>query len=487
MQIPILSDKRLERIQYLIIALSCLFLAIQYFFNRAFWLDESAIALNILNRDFAGLLKPLDYGQLTPVLFLWFSKLGAILLPNTELGLRLFPLLCFIASLFIFKNISAKILQSKGSQLICLALFAFNLSYLYFSSEFKQYIVDVFVTLLIIALSTSTHASPWKKYLRMLFVYAFCILVSHVAVLIIFTVSLFQLLLQIQRKEINRPFLITHSIFAVYFIAFYLHFMYHHPLQGAMEKYWQHSFLPTDSLGSFLLFFKHKFSMIFADFFQFGKPLGALLMLLFLLGILQGFRKKNTQLLFLAILPILIHLFLSALKAYPFDLRLILYLTPLILLLIGTGFDAIIQAIPKSEKIVQFLFILPLLFLLLKLQQAKIPIQREEIKSSYSFLKTKIQAADKILVFWQSGYTYQYYKRTGSFDLANDDEEIRFDNFTKDSTALSHENNWVIFTHLDSSKEHLLLAKLGPSFQTTEMYRCTGSSVYLVKPLHPIK
>ncbi|MCK4678882.1 MAG: hypothetical protein KAT48_12180, partial [Bacteroidales bacterium] len=31
-----------------------------YFFNRALWLDEATLSLNIVNRDYLQLLKPLD-------------------------------------------------------------------------------------------------------------------------------------------------------------------------------------------------------------------------------------------------------------------------------------------------------------------------------------------------------------------------------------------------------------------------------------------
>ncbi|MEY2899105.1 MAG: hypothetical protein RL138_1158, partial [Bacteroidota bacterium] len=166
MELKLNIQKHEAKIQTLIILCSGLVLCFQYFANRAFWNDESAIALNILNRDYFGLLKPLDYGQLTPILFLVISKLSASLLPNTELGVRLFPLLAFIASMFTFKKILQYILTSEVSRVIILSLFAFNLSYLYFSSEFKQYIVDVAVALLIILLNLKAYSSETRKYIR---------------------------------------------------------------------------------------------------------------------------------------------------------------------------------------------------------------------------------------------------------------------------------------------------------------------------------
>jgi hypothetical protein len=48
----------------------------QYLGNRSLWLDEAYLALNILSRDFSGLLRPLDHHQIAPPLFLWAVKLA---------------------------------------------------------------------------------------------------------------------------------------------------------------------------------------------------------------------------------------------------------------------------------------------------------------------------------------------------------------------------------------------------------------------------
>ncbi len=473
--------KKSSSIQFAIIVVSCAILLFQFFANRAFWNDESAIALNILNRDYFGLLKPLDYGQLTPILFLVISKLSASLLPNTELGVRLFPLLAFIASMFTFKKILQYILTSEVSRVIILSLFAFNLSYLYFSSEFKQYIVDVAVALLIILLNLKAYSSETKKYIRISLFYCIAILLSHVAILIIFTLSLYNLWQQWEMKTINKTFFVSHLLFALYFAIFYFTFMYHHPLQGAMEKYWQHSFLPTNNLNDFLLFFKHKFSMIFADFFQFGKIIGGAFMLLFILGIIASLKTKNYRITIIALTPIVLHLVLSALKAYPFDLRLILYLTPLILILMGIGLDFILSNYPSLAKPLGLLAVLPIIFIGIKIANKQIPIQREEIKNSYAVLKSKIKPEDKIVYYWQSDYTYQYYKRIGLFNHTNEAAEISFREEENKDSIFNARNNWLLFTHINEEKESNLLKTLDPKFTIQEVYRTTGSSLYHVR------
>jgi hypothetical protein len=474
-------EKNATRIQTVIIAISCIFLIIQYLSNRALWIDESAVALNILNRDYLGLLKPLDYGQLTPLLFLLISKFNFSLVSHSELGLRLFSLLSFIASLLLVKKLISIFFKSYTVQIIVLSLFAFNLSYIYFASEFKQYIVDVFVCLSILNVNFKTFKTDNQKYITICALYILAILLSHVAILIIFSMSIYHLFSQWQVKKINRTFFISHLIFMMVYGLFYLKFMYHHPLQGALAKYWQNCFLPINSISAFTLFFKHKFSMIFADFFQFGKWIGAFLMILFTLGIFSTIKKKNYTFFIITILPIITHLVLSALKAYPFDLRLILYLTPLIIFLIGAGLEFLIVKLKFLELSTLSLAFLPLIFIGLKTKNGTYPIKREEMKSTYEFLQKNIKKEDNILVFWQSDYTYQFYKRIGVFNLANKDCAIELNDIKSDTLKMNASNNWLIFTHLTKETELNLLQKLTPDFKFTSYYRTTGSSLYLIQ------
>lgn len=51
---------------YFLIVLGIILRLVQYLYNRSIWLDESFIALNIMNRSFLELLKPLDFGQAAP-------------------------------------------------------------------------------------------------------------------------------------------------------------------------------------------------------------------------------------------------------------------------------------------------------------------------------------------------------------------------------------------------------------------------------------
>src|SRR5512137_1962180 len=132
-----------ERAAVLLLFLAGILLRLrQYLTGRSLWVDEAMLALNIVNRNFAELFKPLDYDQGAPLGFLLVEKLFNLLLGRSEYGLRLFPLLVGILSIWLFYRLLKRVTTGAG-MIAALALFVFNPRLIYYSSEVKQYIVDV--------------------------------------------------------------------------------------------------------------------------------------------------------------------------------------------------------------------------------------------------------------------------------------------------------------------------------------------------------
>jgi predicted membrane-bound mannosyltransferase len=115
---------------------------IQYLSNRSLWSDEAMVALNIVDRTYLELLKPLDYNQAAPPGFLWIEKAAVQLLGNNEYALRLFPFLSGIVALIAF-YIFANRYASGIAAPIAIALFASLKYVLYYTTEVKQYSSDI--------------------------------------------------------------------------------------------------------------------------------------------------------------------------------------------------------------------------------------------------------------------------------------------------------------------------------------------------------
>jgi hypothetical protein len=136
----------------------------QYFNGRSLWADEAMLALNIVNRNFAALFQPLEYDQGAPLGFLLVEKLFNSILGRHELVLRFFPLLAGLASLWLFYLLLMSLRGAeRRSNLLALALFAFNPQLVDYSSEAKQYIVDAAVTLGLLLLAIPTFHNQFDK------------------------------------------------------------------------------------------------------------------------------------------------------------------------------------------------------------------------------------------------------------------------------------------------------------------------------------
>ncbi|MFZ2096372.1 MAG: hypothetical protein WAV05_07010, partial [Anaerolineales bacterium] len=138
----------------LIVGLSLLGIILRLYFyiiNRSLWLDEASLALNIVNRSFPDLLKPLDYYQGASLGFLFVQKIIGSLLGYKDYVLRFIPLIAGLVSIFLMFVVSKKI-GRQISPYICLGLFVLSPRLIYYSSELKQYSTDVLATLLLLIL-----------------------------------------------------------------------------------------------------------------------------------------------------------------------------------------------------------------------------------------------------------------------------------------------------------------------------------------------
>ena len=96
---------------------------VRYLVNYPIWHDEAFLAVNFWDRDYVDLLRPLDYGQVAPWLFLAIERTAVTWLGYSELALRLFPTICSILSLPLLRHVAGRLLRgtpqlagSRGSR-----------------------------------------------------------------------------------------------------------------------------------------------------------------------------------------------------------------------------------------------------------------------------------------------------------------------------------------------------------------------------------
>ena len=154
---------RSNELVYVLVSLGILLRVMQYVANRSMWYDESALALNLIEKSVTDLAGRLDFGQAAPVGFLLTEGVAAKALGFSEYSLRLFPLICGLVSIPAFVWVARRTIAREAVPL-ALLLFAVADALIYYSSELKPYEIDVAVALgLVIAgILITEHATRLK-------------------------------------------------------------------------------------------------------------------------------------------------------------------------------------------------------------------------------------------------------------------------------------------------------------------------------------
>src|SRR5947207_13177836 len=104
-----LSPEQQSRLVTAFVVLGLVARCVRYLLDFPLWEDECFLCVNFIDRTFAGLLQPLDFHQVAPPLFLWIELAAVKLFGYGERSLRLFPFLCSVASLFLFRRLAGRL------------------------------------------------------------------------------------------------------------------------------------------------------------------------------------------------------------------------------------------------------------------------------------------------------------------------------------------------------------------------------------------
>jgi hypothetical protein len=489
----------------LIIIAGILLSILQFIYNRSLWLDEAYLSLNIINKSHFELLKPLDLVQVAPILFLQIEKFFSELIPNSEFGLRLFPLISYWLSLFLFYKIIKAIHQNYYTIIFSLSLFVFNATLIYYSSEVKQYMTDVFVltSVYYFILKKYKDEDEEYKYYCLGFVGAISIFLSNAAPIILFTACSY-LLFDIYSNKKKHLFHLTviSVLWTSLFLLYYVMFIHNHPSRNAMINEWENyeAFMPANPLNiQFYQFLSHKGSMIVNSLFQFRRIGGISLSILILTGIVSLIIKRRVDFIILTVTPLILHLLLSSFKLYPFDRRLILYACPVIILICVFGFNYLVNILfanLKIEKLWLLAISIPLV-MSFYFYRAGFPMKLIEIKKSIEFIEQHTYKKDKVYVNYFASFPFRYYKEisfmkmdTNNIVIGNENKLGDFigDGYAADTINYANELNllsgrvWFLFTQIGDEDEKMKFLKTyfnAKGKSIIKEFHTKGSDVYL--------
>src|ERR1019366_3864485 len=122
------------------------------------------LALSIGRLSFTGLLGPLDYNQVAPILYLWVLKAGTSIFGIHEWVLRLPALVAGVVMLVIVWLVGQRLLSEFGA-LVAVTLTATAPLLVAYAAEAKPYELDACVSaiLLLLALRVRERDDKWRR------------------------------------------------------------------------------------------------------------------------------------------------------------------------------------------------------------------------------------------------------------------------------------------------------------------------------------
>lgn len=466
----------------------------QYLTGRSLWLDEAMLALNIVNRDFAGLFKPLDYDQGAPIGFLLIEKVLNVLFGDHEFVLRLFPLAAGIAALFLFYLLLRHTTNGIGL-LFGLALFAVSPKLIYYSSEVKQYMADVALTiaLLLLALPILEGKTDKRDYLFVGLAGVISLWFSHPVLFVLagIGVGLLWEVLRLRNWFRIRNVLILGVIWLVNFGLLYFVALQDLSRNTFLLEYWQENFMPMPPWSD-LVWFGTAFSGLTQNQIGVNAPAWLILFLLVVGFIFLFIKKKIFASVLLTIF--ILSLIAAAFHLYPLGGRLSLFLVPLMITLLSKSIDWLQNVFKTKYQIGKVIATALGLYLLFSptseaFQNFINPKYFEHIRPSMATLSENWQEGDTLFVSNGAVPAFRFY--ADRYGLGNVDYQ------TSDATDYQNPDDimhhlqsldgnsrvWVLITHVyetkDFNEKDFLLSSLDMLGEHKREFRNPGTSVYL--------
>lgn len=395
----------------------------RYLDNRSLWLDESFLAINLLDKSFGDLLGRLDFVQSVPPGFLLVERAVVSALGDTEYSLRLLPLLSSLAALLLFHGVARRLLPPPAA-LLALLLFATNDVLLYQAAEVKPYSSDVAVALALVWLYLRAAESGSPSSRRALVALA---LAGPVAVWLSFTAAFVlgaifvALAVQALEERSRRMVPALGAMGAAWLVSFAGMYAV---ARGNVDRISSEIFAGGDSepAGAGIRNVVHDAWSSFVNPGGFDNGVNGLAALLFVLGVAALVMHRRLDRLALLLLPIGLNALAALLDLYPLGGRYSIFLVPFLVLLVAAGAAELVSW-SRHQAAVATVVAVFLVGPSVAVAVAGLvdPPAREDVKPLLSAVVAGWQPGDTLFVYRNSQYALRYYTECGGCDPSGAD------------------------------------------------------------------
>lgn len=376
--------------------------------NPSFFCDETALALNVIEKSFPELFQGLDHMQVAPPLFLVITKIFYNVLNAgddlyaRDLIFRIVPFVCGVASIPLFMYFVHRLFNNYHFTILSSFVFVLNPVLIDYSFEFKQYSCELMFALLLLIIFYSFEKYKFIRLAGAVFIICLAPWFSISSWFIIAAGCLWLLYLHISGKpdSIGRGKILflffAVSVNFVFYLKYFLISTYRQHYFG-MNEYWNETF----HIYNPLLLFQKAGELFFAKNIPVNMVLGFIAVCLFIFYLV---REKDGKRKWFLTMPVFLVLLFALFNFYPFERRLILFLIPAFSIVIAYPLMTI------SGKPYQWIFVV---LFLTGLTAFFIPaenfvINKNAARALMLDLRQNIKPGDKIIA-GPSIHSWEYY------------------------------------------------------------------------------
>jgi hypothetical protein len=466
--------------------------------DRDLWIDESMLALNLLERSPAQLLEPLDRNQGAPVGFLLLSKAAITQVGVSERSLRLVSFVGSVLGLIAFAWVGPRLLP-RPAALLALALLVVSPYLLSYSAECKQYATDAAWTVWLFAAAAGLlcprpgdgERLPLVRWVGLALAGAVAVWFSHPSVFVLGGIGTALLADAAWARDRSR-FLAACAAVGTWLASFgacYVLFLKALSANSYLLEFWAHHFLPLppSKPGDLAWLVDHFFALFaYPGGLSGGEvKIGGLAAILFVIGA-WGMARERWPLAVAVVLPGALALLASSLHKYPFGGRLLLFLVPLLVLGVARGAWAVASALRPVQPMAAFALVGTLLAApcLEAYQEVRRPQRTESITAVLDTVRAEWQPGDRMYLYYGAEPAFLFYTRNEPFPpeavvVGTEPRKERLEFRNQLVPFVGAPRVWLVFSHLHEGEEPRVLAYAEGLGRCLRAHKVPGATAYL--------
>ena len=317
----------------------------------------------------------------------------------------------------LYYKLVLKLTGSKAISLMAYTILVLNPMFIYYTSEIKQYICELFYAILLVYIWVQSTKTRWniKKSIIFLLVCLLSIFNSSTICFVLLPIGLYDgWCLATQNnwniKKLIKDKQVLFYIFRylcclTFLFGYYFLFLYNHPSSEFMLDYWKDSFVNKKNLLEIL-------NKVFG--WLFSKQISSFV---FIIGLLSLLKLQDKKIFILSLCIVLTSIIFSFLKLYPLNNRLVLYWFLFLPICLASLLFYIYQdGLSVQAKLLKRIFLLICLFLAIGLYFIRnhfpIYLYDRYVKNSFLIIERDFKKEDIVIfqhIWFPHIYTEKYY------------------------------------------------------------------------------